>query len=146
MLKAILIGNLGSDPESRYTQTGKQIVQFSVAVNERRPTKDSGEWLDYTTWCRVKVMGRQAEWAAELTKGARVQVIGNLSEHPYIARDGEGRAGLEVFADEVTNLSPRDGGQVRDTRGDRDQPEPVGVTASRTVAADNLGEDGDLPF
>jgi single-strand DNA-binding protein len=108
MLKIIFIGNLGSDPESRFTQKGSEIVSFRVAVNGRRPGAD-GEWQDHTDWFRVRVGGRQIDYVKRLGKGSRVHVLGNLEIGSYTAKDtGELRTTLDVYADEVTNLSSRD--------------------------------------
>src|SRR4051812_50023070 len=95
MLKVILIGNLGSDPEARFTQKGSEIVSFRVAVNGRRPGAD-GEWQDQTDWFRVRVGGRQLDYVKRLGKGSRVHVLGNL---------------------EIGTGTPKDTGELRTTLG-----------------------------
>lgn len=148
MLKVMFIGFLGQDAEEKYTQAGKRLVQFSVAVNERRPVQGSDEWADHTNWFRVRVSGRQCDYAQTLNKGNRVHVVGNLSVDAYTARDNSPRASLDVFADEITNLTPREregGEQGWSERNERpaasgtQQREPVSAGAGPT-------ELEDLPF
>ena len=76
--KVILVGNLGRDPELRYTPQGTPVCSFSMATNERRKDK-AGEMQDQTTWFRVTLWGRQAETASQyLTKGRPVYIEGRL--------------------------------------------------------------------
>src|SRR5919198_398292 len=106
MLRVSLLGNLGADPESRFTQKGTQIVTFRVAVNQVRPGPD-GERQESTEWFRVRVANRQAEFVQRLGKGSRVLVIGRLDIGHYQSREGETRTSFDVWADEVVNLSGR---------------------------------------
>src|ERR687885_115797 len=105
MLRVSLLGNLGADPESRFTQKGTQIVMFRVAVNQVRTGPD-GERQESTEWFRVRVANRQAEFAQRLGKGARVLVIGRLDIGHYQSREGETRTSFDVWADEIQALSP----------------------------------------
>lgn len=161
MQKVIIIGNMGSDPEARFTQDGRERLTINVAVNERRKVpQTTDEWADHTDWYRVTVMGRQLEYVRQLAKGSRVHVIGNLSIDAYMSRDNEPRAGLNIWADEVTNLTPRDQGSAprSDYRGDRDAPAPAGANgggrAAGVAAANERARRGtepadaleDLPF
>src|SRR5205823_13227796 len=100
MLRVTLLGNLGADPEVRFSQKGTQIVSFRVAVNQVRTGPD-GERQENTEWFRVRVSGRQGEFAQRLTKGSRVLAIGRLDISHYHAKDGESRTGFDVWADEV---------------------------------------------
>lgn len=141
MLKVMFIGFLGGDAEERYTAAGKRLVQFSVAVNERRPVQGSDEWADHTNWFRVRVSGRQCDYAQTLNKGNRVHVVGNLSVDAYTARDNSPRASLDVFADEITNLTPRDQTDTRDVAM------AAGVRAARSVSDEAGAQDlENLPF
>ena len=85
MNKIMVIGNLGSDPEMRYTPNGQAVTNFNVATNHRYNTAD-GEQRDETEWFRVSVFGRQAETCNQyLAKGRKVYVDGRLTE-PYLPR------------------------------------------------------------
>jgi single-strand DNA-binding protein len=104
MLRVSLLGNLGGDPEARYSQRGALVISFRVAVNFVRNGPD-GERQENTEWFRVRVMGRQAEFAQRLQKGNRVLVIGRLDISHYQSREGDTRVGFDVWADEVQNVS-----------------------------------------
>jgi single-strand DNA-binding protein len=105
--KIIIIGNLGRDPELRYTPQGTAVCQFSVATNERRRDR-SGEQQDITTWFRVTAWGKQAETVSKyLSKGRKVYVEGRLHMEEWTDREGKARQTLEVNASEVQFL---DGG------------------------------------
>jgi single-strand DNA-binding protein len=104
MLRVTLLGNLGADPELRFTQKGVQFVQFRVAVNQVRVGPD-GERQENTEWFRVRVLGRQTEYAQRLGKGSRVLVIGRLDISHYQGKDGEARVGFDVFADDIQSMS-----------------------------------------
>ena len=96
--KVILVGNLGRDPELRYTPQGTPVCSFSMATNERRKDK-AGEMQDQTTWFRVTLWGRQAETASQyLTKGRPVYIEGRLRVEEWTDRDGKPRHTLEVHA------------------------------------------------
>lgn len=112
--KVILVGNLGRDPEMRYTPGGQAVTNISVA-SSRRFTDSSGEMRDETVWFRVSVWGRQAESCNQyLRKGRQVLVEGRLNPddngNPRIwnAQDGTPRASFEVTAQTVRFLGGRD--------------------------------------
>ncbi len=99
--KIIVVGNLGRDPEMRYTPQGTAICSFTMATNERRKDK-SGEQQDVTTWFKVTVWGKQAETVSKyLTKGRKVYVEGRLHVEEWTDRDGKQRHTLEVNATDV---------------------------------------------
>ena len=99
--KIILVGNLGRDPELRYTPQGTPVCSFSMATNERRKDK-AGEMQDQTTWFRVTLWGRQAETASQyLTKGRPVYIEGRLRVEEWTDRDGKPRHTLEVHATDM---------------------------------------------
>ena len=104
MLRVTLLGNLGADPEVRFTQKGSQFVQFRVAVNQVRIGAD-GERQENTEWFRVRVSGRQQEYAQRLSKGSRVLVIGKLDIGHYQGREGDARVSYDVWADDVQTVS-----------------------------------------
>jgi single-strand DNA-binding protein len=112
MLRVSLLGNLGADPEVRYSQKGTQIVSLRVAVNLVRKGPD-GERQESTEWFRVRVTNRQSEFVQRLGKGSRVLVIGGLDIGRYTTKDGETRPTFDVWADEVQSMvsPPRGGGE-----------------------------------
>jgi single-strand DNA-binding protein len=107
MLKATLIGNLGNDPDMRYSASGSPLLRFNVASNYRTRTPE-GEYQDKTEWVRVTVTGQRAESLSQyLKKGSRVYVEGRLEARPWTDQQGQIRSGLEVLANEVQFMSSR---------------------------------------
>ena len=117
LCKVMIIGNLGADPEMRYTPSGRPVTQFNVAVNQSTKNQQTGEWVEATDWFRVSVWGDRAERAAEnLRKGNKVFVEGRFKTREFEGRDGQKRTSLEITADSLVNLEKRsreegDGGQ-----------------------------------
>jgi single-strand DNA-binding protein len=121
--KAILIGNLGSDPEMRYTPNGKAVTSFNIATN-RRYTTSAGESKEETDWFRVSVWGKQAEQCNQfLSKGKQVYVEGRLHARSWEGQDGQTRTSLEVNAERVLFLGRRD--SVSLPEGDEIEPEDL---------------------
>ena len=111
--RVILVGNLGRDPETRYTPNGSMNVQFSMAVT-RRWNDQGGQLQEQTTWFRVTAWGRLAETLdrlsqnGALTKGKQVYVEGSrLEARAYQDQNGEARASLDVTADTLQLLGTR---------------------------------------
>jgi single-strand DNA-binding protein len=103
--KVILIGNLGSDPEMRYTPEGKAVTSFRMATNHRYTTL-AGESREETDWFRITVWGKQAEQCNQfLSKGRQVYVEGRLHARNWQGQDGQMRTSLEVTANRVLFLS-----------------------------------------
>jgi len=102
--KIMLIGNVGSDPEMRYTPNGKAVTSFRMATNYRYSGPD-GERREETEWFRVSVWGKQAESCNQfLSKGRRVYVEGRLHSRSWEGQDGQMRTSLEVSANRVIFL------------------------------------------
>jgi single-strand DNA-binding protein len=146
--KIMLIGNLGRDPEMRYTPAGKPVTQFSVAVSHSKPDGQGG-WVDEgTDWYRISVFGDRAERAAEqLRKGTKVFVEGRFKTREFEGKDGEKRLSLDVISDNVISLERRG----RDDEGGSFSGAPVsggsasgGGGGSRPPADDT--DLDDLPF
>ena len=119
--KMMIIGNLGADPELRYTPSGKAVTELRIAVNDNRKGPD-GEWIEETLWFRVSVWEQAAERLAEqLRKGNKVYAEGQLRVREYESRDGEKRQSLELGFARVVNLERRsrdeDGGYGGGTGG-----------------------------
>ena len=132
--KIMIIGNLGRDPEMRYTPNGKPVTQFSVAVSHSRPDGQGG-WLDEgTDWYRVSVFGDRAERAAEqLRKGNKVFVEGRFKTREFEGKDGEKRTSLDVISDNVISL---------ERRGRDEEGAFTGAPAAATVATPSGGFSG----
>ena len=129
--KVILIGNLGRDPEVRFSQGGMAICKLSVAVTER--VKDGDSWKDATEWMRVTLFGKTAENAGQyLQKGRQVYVEGRLKTEKYTDKDGVEKTSTEVVANVCNFL----GG------GGSEGATPKPAKGKETASADA----DDLPF
>jgi single-strand DNA-binding protein len=149
--KIIVVGNLGRDPELRYTPQGTPLCSFTLASNERRKTS-TGEQQDITTWFRVKVWGKQAEAVSKyLAKGRSVYVEGRLHVEDWTDREGKPRYTLEINATDVHFIdSARADGESIPVR--QFEPEAVGQNNMRPAggripprAATQIEEDS-IPF
>lgn len=126
----ILVGNLGRDPEMRFTPAGKPVTSFSVATN-RRYNGPNGEKVEETMWTRVTAWDKQAEVCNQyLKKGSKVLIVGRLnhdkdgSPRLWDGQDGK-RASFEVTASQVVFLSTRENGDlVQETAGDSGEDIP----------------------
>lgn len=117
--KAILIGNLGADPEVRYTQNGTAVANFRIATTEVWK-KEGGNREELTEWHRIVAFGRLGEICGEyLSKGSKVYIEGRIQTRKWEDRDGNTRYTTEIVAREMKMLSPRGGGD-----GSRTQEEP----------------------
>ena len=134
--KIILVGNLGRDPELRYTPQGTPVCSFTMATNERRKDK-AGEMQDQTTWFKVTLWGRQAETASQyLAKGRPVYIEGRLRIEEWTDRDGKPRPTLEVHATDMQFIS---GGRSEEGSVPRGAAEP-------SMAHSETADDDDIPF
>ena len=117
--KVMLIGNLGRDPELRYTPSGRPVVTFSLASSRNWVTadgtrRDSTEWFDIVAWGRLAEICKQY-----LVKGSRVYVEGRLKTREWADKNGQRQSRVEVVANEMIMLDPRSSGQL-----DEDVDEP----------------------
>lgn len=107
--RVIVSGNLTRDPELRSTASGKPVLQFGVAVNDRRKNSQTGEWEDYPNFVDCTMFGARAESLARfLVKGAKVSIEGKLRYSQWEA-DGQKRSKLEVIAEELEFMSRSEG-------------------------------------
>lgn len=120
--KVILIGNLGRDPEVRYTPSGAAVCNMSLATTRNWKDKNSGERVEETEWHRVVLYDRLAEIAGEyLKKGRQVYVEGRLKTRKWTDKDGVEKYTTEIVATEMTLLGTRDGmGGGGEAMGDDD--------------------------
>ncbi len=136
--KAILIGNLGKDPELRYTPGGQAVASFSLATSEKWRDKD-GVMQDRTEWHNIVVWGRQAETAKEyLTKGRQIYVEGRIQTRSWDDKDGNKRNTTEIVAQSIKFLGSREQQSSSSSRSGELPPEAPQPELS--------GEDDDLPF
>ncbi len=156
--KVILVGNIGQDPETRYTPSGSAITRISVATSESWKYKQSGEQQERTEWHRVVFFNRLAEIAGEyLRKGSKVYIEGSLRTNKWQDQQGQDRYTTEIVAGEMQMLDSRGdaGGQGGYGRQDNysapaprqnapaPQPSPKQATAAEP-SFDNF--DDDIPF
>ena len=143
--KVILIGNLGRDPETRYSPDGAAITNVSVATT-RRYKDSSGQQQEETEWHRVVFFGRLAEIAGEyLRKGRPVYVEGRLRTRKWTDKEGVEKYTTEVVAENMQILGSREGMGG----GEAEESAPVRSTAPKPAAkpAQNIAEmDDDIPF
>ncbi len=112
MNKIIVIGNVGRDPEMRYTPNGQSVTSFSIASNRRYRTSD-GEQREETEWFNVSAFGRLSEICNQyLTRGQQVYIEGRLRGRSYADRDGQPRYSLEVMLTEMQMLGRRGEGEA----------------------------------
>ncbi len=138
--KAIIVGNLGNDPEIRYSANGNAIASISVATSDRWKDKNTGEQQERTEWHRVKLFGRLAELAGEyLKKGSQVYIEGRIQTSKYQDKDGNDRWSTEIVAREMTFLGGRGGG------GGDSQDAPSASPPQRDSAPSGDFDD-DIPF
>jgi len=106
--KAILIGNVGQEPELRYTQSGTAVMTLRIATNERM--KKDGEWVDHAEWHSVVIWGKRAEGLNKfLAKGHQVCVEGRIQTRKWENRDGITKYSTEIVASNVLVLGGRRG-------------------------------------
>jgi single-strand DNA-binding protein len=109
--KVILVGNLGRDPELRYTQSGQAVANFTLATTDRFGGKDGGERQERTEWHRIVAWARTAELCAQyLSKGRSVYIEGRLQTREWEDKDGQKRRTTEIVAQTVQFLGGREGG------------------------------------
>lgn len=110
--KVIIVGNLGADPETRYTGSGTAITSLRLATSEAWTDKQSGEKQERTEWHRVKLFGKLAEIAGEyLKKGRQVYIEGSLRTDKYTDKDGIERYSTDIIANEMQMLGGQGGGE-----------------------------------
>jgi len=140
--KVILIGNLGRDPEVRYSPNGGAIANITLATSESWKDKNTGEQVDKTEWHRVVFFRRLAEIAGEyLKKGSKVYLEGKLQTRKWQDKEGNDRYTTEVVANEMQMLDSR-GGSTSYNQDDA----PAAQPASQEQPAPAGDFDDDIPF
>jgi single-strand DNA-binding protein len=151
--KVILIGNLGRDPETRYSADGAAITNITLATTDRWKDKASGEMKEQTEWHRVAFFGRLAEIAGEyLRKGRPVYIEGRLRTRKWQDKEGQDRYTTEIVADQMQMLGSREGAGAPAAPGEMDDapaPAPArsgGGRPAQKPAANIADLDDDIPF
>jgi len=138
--KVILIGNLGKDPEVRYTQDGKALANISVATSEQWKDKNSGEKQEKTEWHRVVAFGRTAEIMGEYLKsGSKVYIEGKLQTRKWIDKDGNERYTTEIVCLDMQML-----GSVQKSGLSNNNGQEQSMDDGTTPGTDDF--DDDIPF
>jgi single-strand DNA-binding protein len=155
--KVILIGNLGADPETRYTPSGTAITSIRIATSESWKDKQTGEQQERTEWHRIDFFGRLAEIAGEyLKKGRQVYVEGRIRTDEY-EKDGVKRYSTKVVADEMQMLGGKEGGGEgggggyggggeRRERGPARGPQSAPARSAPSPAPADSFDDDEIPF
>jgi single-strand DNA-binding protein len=137
--KVILVGNLGRDPETRYTTGGEAVTNISIATTDTWKDK-SGEKQERTEWHRVAFFGKLAEIAGEyLKKGSQVYVEGRLQTRKWQDKEGQDKYTTEIIADRMQMLGSRTGS------GGGDAPERATSTAGASPSAAGTNRSGGAP-
>ena len=137
--KAILIGNLGRDPELRYTQNGQAVVNFTLATSEAWTDKASGQKQERTEWHRIVAWGRTGELCAQyLSKGRTVYIEGRIQTREWEDKEGQKRWTTEVNAQTVQFLGGPRSASTEDN--------PASPDASAAPAPSTPSPGDDIPF
>jgi single-strand DNA-binding protein len=151
--KVILVGNLGADPDIKYTASGTAIANINVATSESWTDKQSGEKKEKTEWHRIVFFRRLAEIAGEyLRKGSQVYIEGKLQTRKWSDQSGADRYTTEIVGNEMQMLGGKQGGQPAQTGdprqgGFRDsQPAQPAQPQQPAPAADDGFSDDSIPF
>lgn len=150
--KVILVGNLGNDPEIRYSQGGAAITNISIATSESWKDKQTGQPQERTEWHRVVFFNRLAEIAGEyLRKGSKVYVEGSLRTRKWQDKEGQDRYTTEIVGNEMQMLDSRGAGQGGQAGDDYAQSPPRSTGAPQAAGAaapvaDPGSFDDDIPF
>ncbi len=138
--KVILVGNLGRDPELRYTKNGQAVANFSLATTESWNSREGGR-EERTEWHRIVTWAKTAELCAQyLSKGRTVYVEGQLRTREWEDREGNKRQTTEIHAQTVQFIGGRGGA------GRGSDAEPGGEREAQGSSQDGVGTDDDIPF
>jgi len=150
--KVIIIGNLGRDPEIKYTQSNVPVANFSVATTESWKDKSSGEWQEKTEWHRVVAWRFLAERAERyLKKGKQVYIEGRIETRKWTGQDGQDHYTTEIIANQLMLLGRRDEGEASGGGGNYGKqggaPKSSGEFSGPDMpSGPGPDDDDDLPF
>ncbi len=141
--KVILIGNLGADPEVRYTPGGAAVANLRLATSASWRDKTTGEMTEQTEWHRVVLFARLGEIAGEyLKKGSKVYIEGRLQTRKWQDQSGQDRYSTEIVGNEMQMLDSRGGGDYNQAPA-TNKPQPASAPAAPAGGNDF---DDDIPF
>jgi single-strand DNA-binding protein len=146
--KVMIIGNLGNDPETRYTTSGSAITNISIATSETWKDKQTGQPQEKTEWHRIVMFGRLAEIAGEyLRKGSKVYIEGSLQTRKWQDQSGADRYTTEIKASEMQMLDSK----AESARAQHDSAQPPQQAQAATNAGGKTADDfedfdDDIPF
>lgn len=146
--KVILVGNLGRDPEVRYSPNGQAVANVTIATSESWKDKNTGEKQERTEWHRIVFWGKLAEIAGEyLKKGSQIYVEGRLQTRKWTDKEGHEKYTTEVVANEMQMLGSRQGAGAPPSDFNQDEPAAApAAKASPAKAAAGGDFDDDIPF
>lgn len=145
--KVILIGNLGSDPEARYTPNGNAVVTVNIATSTSWKDKQSGETQERTEWHRVVFFNRLAEIVNEyLRKGSKVYVEGSLRTRKWTDKNNVEKYTTEIVADEMQMLDGRGASQNAPSDHAHHEQTHASATSNKSASAPTHDFDDDIPF
>lgn len=132
------IGNLGSDPEVRYTQSGSAVANFNIACNREWRDKQSSEKKSQAEWVRIASFGKLAEICGQyLVKGSKVYIAGRMRTKRWQTEDGQDRYTTEIIASEL---------QMLDSRGSQSAPQQATAQQYQQASGGGVDPSDDIPF
>lgn len=141
--KCLLIGNLGKDPEVKYTSSGEAICNLTIATSESWKDKSTGEKKELTEWHRISFFGKLAEICGQyLKKGSQVYVEGTIRTRKWTDKDGQERYTTEIRGDEMKMLGGKSDGAPQPAS--QPAPQRSAQAAPPSRGGDDLGDD--IPF
>ncbi|PIE71821.1 MAG: single-stranded DNA-binding protein [Deltaproteobacteria bacterium] len=151
--KVILIGNLGRDPELRYTQSGTAVATLNMATSRRRKDQD-GNYIDETEWHRVIAWAKTAEFCGNyLSKGHKIYVEGRLQTRKWTDQNGQDRYTTEVVAENLQSLTPKGSSSAGGFQEPPPPDDPFGTGGGSmgsggfdSGAGGDMGTGDDVPF
>ena len=154
--KVILVGNLGKDPEMRYTSSQTAVARFSIATSDRRKDQ-AGNWTEHTEWHNVVTFGKTAENCSNyLKKGRQVYIEGRIQTNKWQDKEGKDRYTTEVIANTVQFLGNKQGGLSQDVQVDpgveagsnalSSLPSADALSSAASSPAEVSFDDDDIPF
>lgn len=144
--KVMIIGNLGADPEIRYTANGTAVANLRVATAENRKNRE-GEWEERTEWHRMVLYGRQAELAKDyLHKGSKVYIEGRLETRSWEDQSGQKHYSTEIIVNELVFLDPKGQGGSPDSGEAPARRQSAPSRGEHSAPPKDFPEEDDLPF
>lgn len=145
--KVMLIGNLGADPEIKYTPNGTAVANLRIATSDNRKNKE-GEWEERTEWHRVVTYGRQAEVCKDyLKKGSKVYIEGRLETRSWEDQSGQKHYATDIVGNNLILLDAKGQGQSAGPNDSSPSKKPQAGRSGSPVPPENFPqEEDDLPF